>query len=212
MRPKKSTLLGADGGPCCSSERSRTAPIAPELIDPGSELVSVEPQILPELHVGNAVRPRPLVEPAHRYSQEVRGFLNCQPGHRDSQSPLSRGAAVSLNGKPEGKRVAIRTHDRMSLTRLRESTSQARDFRLATNERHQGGEFPGASRCRGATTGRCRLQRCANGHGHRVCRVVLPWAQDTVLGCPRPPTTSAISSPTAARPKPRAKRPGRRLS
>src|SRR5438132_10750261 len=28
MRPKKSTLLGADGGPCCSSERSRTAPIA----------------------------------------------------------------------------------------------------------------------------------------------------------------------------------------
>src|SRR5437016_3877946 len=101
MRPKKSTLLGAllgaDGGPCCSSERSRTAPIAPELIDPGGELVSVEPQILPELHVGNAVRPCPLVEPAHRYSQEVRGFLNCQPGHRDSQSPLSRGgAAVSL--------------------------------------------------------------------------------------------------------------------
>ena len=100
----------------------------------------------------------------------------------------------------------------MSLTRLRESTSQARDFRLAKNERHQGGDFPGASRCRGATTGRCILQLCANGHGHRVCRVVLPWAQDTVLGCPRPPTTSAISSPTAARPKPRAKRPGRRLS
>src|SRR5438094_10610190 len=91
MRPKKSTLLGADDGPCCSSERSRTAPIASELIDPSGEFISIEPQILPELHMGNAVRPRPLVEPAHRYSQEVCGFLNCQPGHRDSQSPLSRG-------------------------------------------------------------------------------------------------------------------------
>src|SRR6266481_1543245 len=128
MRPTKSTLLGTDDGPCCSSERSRAAPIASELVDPGDELVSVEPQILSELHVGNAVRPGPLVEPAHRYSQEVCGFLNCQPGHRDSQSPLSRGGAAvrcSLMGGQKASALPFATHDRMSLTRLRESTSQA---------------------------------------------------------------------------------------
>src|SRR5438552_2204717 len=97
--PKNGTMCSLERLRQLSAERSRTAAIAPELIDPGCELVSVEPQILPELHVGNAVRPRPLVEPAHRYSQEVGGFLNCQPGHRNSQSPLSRGgAAVSLMG------------------------------------------------------------------------------------------------------------------
>src|SRR5437899_10377385 len=53
-RCSKSTLLGTDGRPCCSPERSRSVPIASELVDPGGELVSVEPKILPELHVGNA--------------------------------------------------------------------------------------------------------------------------------------------------------------
>src|SRR2546429_2051457 len=97
-RCSKSTLLGTDGGPCCSPERSRTAPIASELVDPGGELVSVEPKILPELHMRNAVRPRTLVEPAHRHSQEIRGFLHCQPGHRarSVSSPRS-GAVVSCN-------------------------------------------------------------------------------------------------------------------
>src|SRR2546430_3636858 len=106
MRPKKSTLRDAVGAPCCSSERSRTAPIAPELIDPGCELVSVEPQILPELHVGNAVRPRPLVEPAHRYSQEVRGFLHCQPGHRARSVSSPRSGAVVAATRWEDTRQA----------------------------------------------------------------------------------------------------------
>src|SRR5437867_8124912 len=99
MRPKKSTLLGAEGGPCCSSERSRTAPIAPELIESTGELAlraDADEQRSPrEARDVSAVRPRR----ARSLDQEVGGFLNCQPGHRNSQSPLSRGgAAVSLMG------------------------------------------------------------------------------------------------------------------
>src|SRR6266446_4156878 len=139
MRPKKSTLRGADGGPCCSSERSRTAPITPELIDPGGELVSVEPQILPELHVGNAVRPRPLVEPAHLYSQEVRGFLHCQPGHRarSVSSPRS-GAVVSCNqlGRHQASALPSATSARMGLTLHRETRPNPGIFVSKTDERH----------------------------------------------------------------------------
>src|SRR5437660_12704611 len=115
MRPTKSTLLGTDDGPCCSSERSRSraASIASELVDPGDELVSVEPQILSELHVGNAVRPGPLVKTAHRNSQDIRVFLNSQPGHRGSQSPLSLGHAAfrcSLRGTQQAIAVTAAKH------------------------------------------------------------------------------------------------------
>src|SRR2546427_10740794 len=133
MRPTKSTLLGTVDGPSCSSERSRAAPIASELVDPSDELVSVEPQILSELHVGNAVRPGPLVEPAHRNSQEIRGFLNCQPGHRGSQSPLSLGHSAlrcSLMGSQKAIALPSAKHVRMGSTLLPESTSPAGDFRL----------------------------------------------------------------------------------
>src|SRR5438128_7721909 len=121
MRPTKSTLLGTDDGPCCSSERSRSraASIASELVDPGDELVSVEPQILSELHVGNAVRPGPLVEPAHRNSQEIRGFLNCQPGHRGSQSPLSLGhAALRCSLMGSQKAIALPSAKHAAWVRL----------------------------------------------------------------------------------------------
>jgi hypothetical protein len=92
-------------------------------------------------------------------------------------------------------------HDRMSLKRLRESMSQVEDFSSGHQRAAPGGHSPDASRCRGATTGAADYSAARIGTDDRVCRVVLPWAQDTVLGCSRAPTTSSISSATAARPQ-----------
>jgi hypothetical protein len=68
MEPTKSTLTGTEGGPWCSPRRSGSAPISSQLIDPGGQLVAVEAQVLPELHVRNGVCARALIEPANRHS------------------------------------------------------------------------------------------------------------------------------------------------
>lgn len=81
MQQRKSTLAGADGGPRCSPRCGRPASVTPQLIDPGGKLVPIEPQVFPELDVRDAVGARALIQPAHRHSREIRGFLDCQPCH-----------------------------------------------------------------------------------------------------------------------------------
>jgi hypothetical protein len=65
------------------------SPVPPQLIDPRGELVAIESQILTEFHVRDAVRARALVEPAHGHSQQLRSFLDRQPGHQDRSWGLS---------------------------------------------------------------------------------------------------------------------------
>ena len=81
MQQRKSTLAGTGGRSRCSPRCCRPASVSLQLIDPGGELVPIEPQVFPEFDVRDAVGASALVQPAHRHPEEVRGLLDCQPRH-----------------------------------------------------------------------------------------------------------------------------------
>lgn len=80
MQQRKSTLA-ADGGSWRAPRRCVPASISSELFDPGGELLAVEAQVLPELHVWDAVRARALVQPAHGHTEQRSRFLYREPRH-----------------------------------------------------------------------------------------------------------------------------------